>query len=141
MTIKIFIIGIICLSLLSCNIFDISGPSKNEEEEMTILIQGTVTDAVTNKPIANVKIRLERISAPTYNTIWLTDATTNEDGYYLLRYTGIQKGGLVMTAKANGYNQKIISEAFPLQSDVYPRWTTGIQTINFQLEPESGGLR
>jgi predicted transcriptional regulator len=74
---KIVIVGVLCIPLLSCSLF---GP---KEENISLNIQGTVTDRADQSPLESVEVTLRRNGWD-----WLTWDYTDKDGKYTLDWEG-----------------------------------------------------
>lgn len=98
---RIVMMGLILLALLWAVTCDLPG------KDLTLKIQGVVTDASNGNPIADAGVVLKEI-------IWLegerdiTNTTTDSDGYYELRHTfshidECSEENLVIYVSSSGY--------------------------------------
>ncbi len=108
-------------------------------EETLLQIQGTVTDASDNSPIAGaiVQLKLKPVTidpgeegAP----IFLAEATTDDNGFYYLKYLRegnckIVEDDFTLTAMKTGSGYLYNSET----KQYVIRCTEEIQTVDFQL--------
>ena len=117
---KIFVLGIICLFLITCGIF---GPEK------IIDIKGTITDSTTGTPIDRAYLLLYRDCATLGYDCGDTHHTrSDKDGHYSIYCKPI---GLTPPYELNvgmtGYVRK----------EITLRYSADVQIINVQLEPLS----
>ncbi len=108
-----------------------------ETIKITFHIKGTVTDSTNNSSIYDAAVCFYIGLAP--NAIVHTD---NEGQYSITYYesewmTWWGEDFLKLLVYASGYKDQIISD----ENENHVRLTEEWQTIDIQLEPESGGLR
>jgi len=120
MKMKIFVLGIICLFLITCGIF---GPEK------IIDIKGTITDATTGTPIDGACIQLMRDCATLGYDCGNPKLTfSDKDGRYSIYHKpiGLTPPYYLQVHKKPGYDWAEITLSY----------SADVQIINFQLEPE-----
>ncbi len=122
------ILILVFLSLVTCT-----------TEETLLQIQGTVTDAADNSPIAGAVIQL-RLKPVTIDPgeevapVFLAEATADSSGYYYLKHLRkgnckiVEDGFTIIAMKTgSGYLYNSVTKYRAI------RCTEEIQTVNFQL--------
>ena len=115
------------------------------EPTYTLRIEGIITDANTNSPIAGAKAQLYGRTGTTWqwDVEFLAEAITDSNGYYYIEC--VRPGTLgancypfkfAMVAFAEDYYDFIPKIRFD-ESEFFLKCTESLQTINIQLEPKS----
>lgn len=147
---KILAAFFVMLFLCVCDLGLLDKESEPEPEpeprEITLQIQGVVTDATNDSLIVGAKVILGRFTSMESSEV-LTEAHTNQEGFYSLNYfwkffIPVPPYKLLwIVAEADGYNDdfhaNIDVDILGESDEYYVNLTEDVQTIHFQLEPES----
>jgi hypothetical protein len=120
---------------ISCNVFS------PEERNVTLKIQGLVSDAINGSPVSNIEVELYKNWSPSLHDDYdkgevLDSDITGEDGFYYLEcklYGDCLERYLTLDVidSERDYDWDTISST----DEPHVRCIEGIQVINIQLEP------